>query len=156
MDRFLEGIITGIANGRRDIYNPTVFYGDVSEINAIITRLIQDHLSKHPIEKIVQISGEEFSHKVILSFVEHAYRDFGKQFENTDLLVFENVQIIAGRITAMEKFYGIFDKVYESGGQIVVTSTVPPAGIIGLDNRIRAQLEGGMIWKVRAHDFEGV
>ena len=141
-DPFLEGVIAGILNGRRDIYNPTVFYGDAFEMDEIISMLTQKYEAMHPQRNIVQISGEEFTHILILSIKDDTHLHFGKQFDNTDLLVFENVQEIAGKAATMQQFYGIFDKIYESGGQIVITSSEPPSRIHSLDDRIKTQLEG--------------
>ena len=151
-DPFLEGVVAGILNGRRDIYNPTVFYGDAFELDEIISMLTQKYEAMHPQRNIVQITGEEFAHILILCIKDGTHLDFGKQFDNTDLLVFEDVQEIAGKNATMQQFYGVFDKVYESGGQIVVTSSEPPSRIHTLDDRIKTQLEGGMICEVRAQD----
>ena len=114
--------------------------------------LTQKYEAMHPQRNIVQITGEEFTHILILSIKDDTHLDFGNQFDNTDLLVLENVQEIAGKKATMQHFYGVFDKVYESGGQIVVTSSEPPSMIHNLDDRIKTQLVGGMICEVRAQD----
>ena len=48
----------------------------------------------------------------------------------------------------MHQFYSIFDKVFESGGQIVIGSSVPPSVLLSLDDRVRTQLEAGIVCSV--------
>ncbi|MBQ9661527.1 MAG: hypothetical protein IJV40_00050 [Oscillospiraceae bacterium] len=90
-------------NGRRDIYNPTVFYGDAFEIEDIISMLTEKYQVMYPQRNIVQITGEEFTHILILCIKDGTHLDFRKQFDNTDFLVFENVQEIAGKNATMQR-----------------------------------------------------
>lgn len=48
----------------------------------------------------------------------------------------------------MKEFYGIFDKLWESGKQIVITGLTTPIKMACLEPRIRTQLEGGIIYNV--------
>ncbi len=150
MGHFIEGVVEGILDGNRAVYNPVLFYGDPSETGAVIARLIRDYRVMHPFRKVLQISGEEFFGKLVLSVKDGTSLDFGNQFDHTDLLVFENVDDIAGKTVTMQIFYGVFDKVYESGGQIVLTSSAPPVKLYLMEDRIRTQIEGGIICDVHA------
>ena len=155
MDRFLDGVISKTINGKRDVYNPALFYGESSGTKEIVDRLIRDYRAAHPSHKVIHISAEEFVRRFIRSIKDNTDLDFGKQFAYTNLLVFENVEEIAGKMATMQVFYGVFDKVYESGGQIVLTSSAPPSKIITLEDRVRTQLEGGIMCEVHAKDSEG-
>lgn len=155
MDGFLDGVIESIIDGKRDVYNPALLYGNTAAVEKIIARFIQDYQTRHPSHKVIHISGEEFARKLILSFQNGTNLDFGKQFDDADLLVFEDAEAIAGKAYAMQVFYGIIDTAYESGRQIVFTATEPPSKINALEDRIRTQLEGGIICEVRAKDLEG-
>ena len=48
----------------------------------------------------------------------------------------------------MQEFYGLFDRLWESGKQIVLTASVPPKEIAELEERIITQLESGIICNV--------
>ena len=60
----------------------------------------------------------------------------------------DRVEQMSGRQSAMIEFYEVFDHIFMQGGQIVLGGRVPPVEIAGLDDRIRTQLESGMICHV--------
>lgn len=145
MDRFLNGILIGILEEKKALYNPTVFYGPLSSTMTVAAQLEHEYRLRFPQRRIVHTCGKEFFRLLVQSHTDGTLSEFRKPFFPADLLIFEDIEDIAGKKVAMQEFYGIFDRVYESCGQIVITALCPPHEIPALEDRVRTQLSGGMI-----------
>ena len=82
---------------------------------------------------------------MIASIKEGEIELFRKAYRRCDLLIIDHVEIIAGRRATMEEFYELFDHVFVRGGRIVIAGSKTPAMMRDLDDRIKTQLEAGII-----------
>lgn len=66
----------------------------------------------------------------------------------------DDIQFLAGKISAQEEAFHTFNSVYESGHQIVLTADRPPMEMAQLDDRLRTRIEGGLMADVQPPDIE--
>lgn len=145
MNSLINGIIDGVVQGKKEVYNPVFFYGDPIFVHLAIDRLVRAYTREHPKDLIVHTNGVDFVSEWIYAIKEGTVDEFKKLFCRARLLVFENVELIAGKDATMYLFFSIFDAVYESGGTIVLGGTKPPSQIHKLQDRVRAQMEGSLL-----------
>jgi len=146
---------TAVAKTPGDAYNPLFLYGGVGVgkthlMHAIANRL----LAQKPHAKIVCCMGEEFLNDIIEAIQTKTARQFKQKYRSAQLLLVDDVQFIAGKLTAQEEFFHTFNAVYREGGQIVLTSDRSPAEIAKLEDRLRSRFEGGLIVDISLPDFE--
>ena len=54
---------------------------------------------------------------------------------------------------SMRLFFGLFDSVYEHGGQILIGSLFPPASLHNVTDRVYTQVSSGIVYCVDGEDF---
>lgn len=147
-DQLLSGIIAGILAGNRDLYNPAYFYGPVETVRDILYTIVCDYKELHPEAAALRVSGDAFVQEMITSIKVGTTDAFREKYRSCNLLAFEDVERISEMQSAMVEFYELFDHIFMNGYQILLGASVPPAELEGLDDRIRTQLESGMICHV--------
>ena len=79
---------------------------------------------------------------------------FKKKFRDLDLLLIDDVQIIAGKEKCQEEFFHTFNALCDSGKQIVLTSERPPKEINGLTDRLKTRFSMGVSVDIQTPDYE--
>ena len=135
-------------NRTTDIYNPVFLYGTPLNTIEAIEKLVEQYRNKHPQAIINHVLGEQFTISLVRAIKEDALEHYTKSLSACDPFIFEGAEHLGGKVMTMKEFYGIFDELWESGKQIVVTGSTPPIKMASLESRIRTQLEGGIIHNI--------
>ncbi|MBQ7596105.1 MAG: chromosomal replication initiator protein DnaA [Clostridia bacterium] len=156
-NKFAHAAALAVADKPGEFYNPLIIYGNsglgkTHLLNAIFHRIKR----VHPEMSIIYISGEEFTSELI-HYLAHAPNnmiDFHNKYRNTDVLLIDDIQFIAGKVSTQEEFFHTFNAIISAGNQIVLTSDVPPKEISTLDERLRSRFECGLITDIQPPDIE--
>ena len=71
-----------------------------------------------------------------------------------DMLLLDDVELLAGHPAAEELFVGILTELNRKGGQIVLASSKAPSEIPGLDHRLVERFSGGLIVDLATPEFD--
>jgi len=146
---------TAVAKTPGAAYNPLFFYGGVGVGKTHLMHAVANQLLREkPGAKIVYCMGEEFLNEIIEAIQTKTARQFKQKYRSADLLLVDDVQFIAGKLTAQEEFFHTFNAVHSDGGQIILTSDRAPEEISRLEDRLRSRFEGGLIVDISPPDFE--
>jgi chromosomal replication initiator protein len=139
-------------------YNPVFFY---SGVGLGKTHLIQavgnEILKKRQDTSVLYCTGESFTNELLDSIQSGSRKTtakFRKKFRETDVLLIDDIQFIAGREKTQEEFFNTFNELYLNKKQIVLTSDKPPREIQKLEDRLSSRFTGGMIADMQAPDFD--
>ena len=136
-------------------YNPLFIYGDSGLGKTHLLYAIANALrKKRPDARIVYVKGDDFTNELIASIRENRNAEFREKYRQTDILLMDDIQFIAGKIQTQEEFFHTFNTLYESGRQIVLTSDRPPKEMTQLEDRLRTRFEWGLMVDVEPPDYE--
>lgn len=137
------------------VYNPLFIYGGVGLGKTHLLQSIGNELiEKDFTKKILYLTSERFTDDLVDRIKTKNIRDFKKPYLETDLLIIDDIQFIAGKEKTQEEFFHIFNTLYQLNKQIVLSSDRPPKAIATLEERLRSRFEGGMIADVSRPDLE--
>ena len=154
-NRFAYAAAKAVAEETNKRFNPLFIYGDsglgkTHLLHAIRTVTRQ----RHPDAYIVLVRGEDFMNELISAIQTARNLEFREKYRSCDLLLVDDIQIIAGKQSTQEEFFHTFNALYEANKQIVFTSDRPPQEMLLLTDRLKSRFESGLIADIQAPDYE--
>ena len=79
---------------------------------------------------------------------------FHRHYRSADVLLVDDIQILAGKERMQEEFFHTFNELYDHQKQIVISSDTTPKSTPGLVERLRSRFEWGLMVDVQPPDLE--
>ncbi|CAN5172757.1 hypothetical protein BH09SUM1_BH09SUM1_22720 [soil metagenome] len=135
--------------------NPLFLYADVGLGKTHLLHAIANYLkAKRPDIRILYTSTEYFTSELIDAIQSNTVTQFRNKHQQSDVLLLDDVQFLAGKERAQEEFFHIFNLLYQKQRQIVVTSDRPPKDIEHLNMRLRSRFGQGVIVDIQTPDAD--
>jgi chromosomal replication initiator protein len=128
-------------------FNPLVIYGGTGMGKTHLLQAIAHFcLENETVRKIVYRTSEEFTREYI-EFVQknRDSRAFYQVYKDTDILLIDDIQFLAGKHSTQDEFFNIFSVLQSLNRQIVITSDRPPSEIKGLHTRLLSRFDTGLL-----------
>lgn len=131
--------------------NPLFIYGGVGLGKTHLLHSIGNYITKHlPSLKIVYMPTETLANEYFAALEKtssdkNAYRNFIDKYKNVDVLMFDDVQFLKKKIGLQDAIFHIFNTLYQSGKQIILSSDRPPKEIETIEDRLCSRFEGGLL-----------
>lgn len=137
------------------VYNPLFIYGPSGMGKThLITAIANEVRKNHPDLNVVYVTSETFGNDLISALNTNLISDFHEKYRNSDILLVDDIQFFAHKERMQEEFFHTFNKLYQEGKQIVITSDKPPKELVTLEERLRTRFESGLIADISAPDYE--
>jgi chromosomal replication initiator protein len=137
------------------IYNPLFIYGGVGLGKTHLLQSIGHTLyNQTPEVNIIYATAEYFTNQYVDMVKNNQAQEFKSAYIGADLLLIDDIQFIGGKEKTQEEFFHVFNTLYQTNKQIVLTSDRTPKSIAMLEERLRSRFEGGMIADVARPDIE--
>ena len=154
-NKFAHAACVAVANNPATNYNPLFIYGNsglgkTHLLYATINRMKQNN----PNIKIIYTKGEDFTNQMISCLANKTMEDFRDKYRTCDVLLIDDIQFIAGKISTQEEFFHTFNALFEERKQIILTSDRPPRDIKTLEDRLKSRFEWGLIADIEPPDLE--
>ena len=154
-NKFAHAACVAVANMPAKNYNPLFIYGPSGIGKTHLLYAITNHLrQKNPNIKVIYIKGEDFTNQMIESLSRQAMHEFREKYRDCDVLLIDDIQFIAGKISTQEEFFHTFNALYEGRKQIILTSDRQPREIKTLEDRLKTRFEWGLIADIQVPDLE--
>ncbi len=154
-NKFAHAASMAVATHEVSSYNPLFIYGDSGLGKSHLLFAIKNEVKKRRPETVVTyVKSEEFTNELISSITNQSMPEFREKYRQSDYLLVDDIQFIAGKVQTQEEFFHTFNALYESGKQIVLTSDRPPKEIKTLEDRLRTRFESGLLADIQPADFE--
>ncbi len=154
-NKFAHAACTAVAQKPAEEYNPLFIYGPsgVGKTH-LICAVVNEIKRKKPDTKVIYINGEDFTNQLIESIAKSDTIKFHNKFRTCDVLLIDDIQFIAGKISTQEEFFHTFNALYQEQKQIILTSDRPPKDIATLEDRLRTRFEWGLLADIQQPDLE--
>lgn len=154
-NQFAHAACKAVATQPGDHYNPLFIYGGVGLGKThLVTAVGHQVRHNHAQARIAYLSAEAFMTDLISSLRRDRMGDFKERFRRVDLLILDDVQLLAGRERTQEEFFHTFNTLYDQRRQIILTSDKVPKDIPDLEERLRNRFEWGLIADIQSPDIE--
>ena len=154
-NQFAHAAARSVAKSPSRSYTPLFIYGGVGMgmthlMHAIGTELLEQYSSM----RIVYTSSERFMNEMINCIKSDRMPAFHRYYRSADVLLIDDVHILAGKERTQEEFFHTFNELYEHEKQIVVSSDSTPKSTPGLVERLRSRFEWGLMVDIQPPDLE--
>ncbi len=154
-NKFAHAACTAVAEHPATSYNPLFIYGPSGIGKTHLLYAITNKV-KHdkPDVKIIYVKGEDFTNQFIEALSQGKNVEFRSKYRSCDMLLIDDIQFIAGKVSMQEEFFNTFNTLYEEHKQIILTSDRPPREMKTLEDRLKTRFEWGLLADVQPPDLE--
>jgi chromosomal replication initiator protein len=154
-NQFAHAAAKAVATVPSKTYNPLFIYGGVGMGKTHLMHAIGTSLHDHYAGmKIVFTSSERFMNEMINCIRLDRMQMFRMHYRSADVLLIDDIQILAGKERTQEEFFHTFNDLFEHQKQIIVSSDSVPKQTSGLVERLRSRFEWGLMVDVQPPDLE--
>ena len=154
-NRFAYAAAMAVAEEQTKNYNPLFIYGDSGLGKTHLLYAIKNELRRrHPTYSIALARGADFMNELVSAIQTGKNMEFREKYRKADVLLIDDIQIIAGKASTEEEVFQTFNTLHEAGKQIVFTSDRPPSEMTLLADRLKTRFESGLLADIQAPDFE--
>lgn len=155
-NQFAYAACQAVAEKKARNYNPLFIYGGVGLGKTHLLCAIGNalHLA-NPKLRIICIQAETFMNEMILAIRNESMDQFRKLYrKECDVLLMDDVEIIAGKERTQEEFFYTFNDLHSVGKKIIFTSDKYPKEMTTLEERLRSRFEAGILVDIQPPEFE--
>jgi chromosomal replication initiator protein len=154
-NQFAHAAAKAVASVPSRTYNPLFIYGGAGMGKTHLMHAIGRELNtRYTKIKVVYTSSERFMNEMINCIKLDRMQTFHTYYRSADVLLVDDIQILANKERTQEEFFHTFNELYEHQKQIVISSDSPPKSVTGLVDRLRSRFESGLMVDVQPPDLE--
>ncbi len=126
-------------------YNPFIIYGG-SGLGKTHLMQAAGHLAKerNPNIKMLYVPLMDFVKNITSSLRHNTIEDIKTYYQSADLLLVDDIHLIAGKEKSQEEFFHIFNFLFSTKKQIIFTCDQPPKNIRTLEERLKTRFSQGL------------
>src|SRR6266404_411016 len=154
-NNFAYAAALAVAQSPGKSYNPLFLYGGVGLGKTHLLHAIGQHVSgNRKGARVAYVSSEKFTNEYIDGIQNNQLVRFRKKYRQTDVLLIDDIQFLAGKERIQEEFFHTFNALHEGHKQIVLTCDRPASEIQNLEHRLVSRFEWGLVTDLQPPDVE--
>ena len=154
-NNFAHAAASAVAQAPGKSYNPLFLYGGVGLGKTHLLHAIGQHVAtQRKTARVAYVSSEKFTNEYIQAIQDNQIGKFRKKYRQTDVLLIDDIQFLAGKERIQEEFFHTFNALHEAHKQIVLTCDRPANEIQNLEQRLVSRFEWGLVTDLQPPDIE--
>lgn len=154
-NRLAHAACTAVTVEPGNRYNPLFIYGSVGLGKTHLLQGIGNGIKKRNRDALViYVPAETFGNDYVAAIKSRKIDYFNNRYRKVDVLIIDDIQFFAGKDGIQEAFFHVFNTLYESGKQVVLSSDCPPKELDDIDKRLTSRFEMGMVADIQFPNFE--
>jgi chromosomal replication initiator protein len=154
-NNFAHAAALAVAQSPGKSYNPLFLYGGVGLGKTHLLHAIGHHVARHSQQACVAyVTCEQFTNDYIDGIQNNQLARFRKKYRQSDVLLIDDVQFLAGKERIQEEFFHTFNALHEARKQIVLTCDRPASELQNLEQRLVSRFEWGLVTDLQPPDEE--
>ncbi|MCU0786992.1 MAG: chromosomal replication initiator protein DnaA [Verrucomicrobia bacterium] len=154
-NEFAHAASIAVAQSPGKSYNPLFLYGGVGLGKTHLLHAVGQHVVQNKKgARVAYVSSEKFTNEYIDALQNNQLAKFRKRYRQTDVLLIDDIQFLAGKERIQEEFFHTFNALHEAHKQIVLTCDRPASEISNLEHRLVSRFEWGLVTDLQPPDVE--
>jgi chromosomal replication initiator protein len=154
-NNFSYAAALAVAQAPGKSYNPLFLYGGVGLGKTHLLHAIGQHVfNSRKGARVAYVSSEKFTNEYIDAIQNNLLVKFRRKYRQTDVLLIDDIQFLAGKERIQEEFFHTFNALHECHKQIVLTCDRPASEIQNLEHRLVSRFEWGLVTDLQPPDIE--
>jgi len=154
-NNFAYAAALAVAQAPAKAYNPLFLYSGVGLGKTHLLHAIGQHVvANRRGARVAYVSSERFTNEYIDGIQNNQLVRFRKRYRQTDVLLIDDIQFLAGKERIQEEFFHTFNALHEGHKQIVLTCDRPASEIQNLEHRLMSRFEWGLVADLQPPDVE--
>lgn len=163
-DNFVEGKSNQLAravaqkvalNPGEETSNPLYLYGGTGLGKTHLLHAIGNGiLSRNPNARVLYIHANSFMQQMVNAMRDNKMDDFKRFYRSLDALLVDDIQFFAEKEKTQEEFFFIFNRLFETGRQIILTSDRYPKEIEKIEERLKSRFGWGLTTAIEPPELE--
>ena len=152
---FAHAAAMAVAQQPGKAYNPLFLYGGTGLGKTHLLHAVGQHVAANKKgAKVSYVSSEKFTNDYIAAIQDNQLVKFRKKYRQTEVLLIDDIQFLAGKERIQEEFFHTFNALHEAHKQIVLTCDRPASEIQNLEHRLVSRFEWGLVTDLQPPDVE--
>jgi chromosomal replication initiator protein len=154
-NNFAHAAAHAVAKEPGKSYNPLFLYGGVGLGKTHLLHAIGQYVvGSRKGARVAYVSSEKFTNDYIDAIQNNQIARFRKKYRQTEVLLIDDIQFLAGKERIQEEFFHTFNALHEAHKQIVMTCDRPAGEIQNLEQRLVSRFEWGLVTDLQPPDIE--
>jgi len=163
-ENFIEGECNRLARSAgltlakkpgQNAFNPLFLYSEPGMGKTHLAQAIGIEIKKQHKDKVVLfVDANLFSSQYINPVKNNETQDFLHFYKMVDVLILDDVQLMAGKAKTQEHFFMVFNHLHQSQKQLILTSDKPSVEIVGFEQRLLSRFKWGLSAEITKPDYE--
>jgi chromosomal replication initiator protein len=154
-NRFAHAASQGVSESPGKNYNPFFLHGSNGLGKThLLQSLCYSLLERSNQTRILYLSCETFVNHFIAALEDGNLTKFRHKYRNVDVLVVDDIHLLANKERTQEEFFHTFNTLYNAGKQIVLSSDSSPKEIPSLQERLVSRFKWGLVTEIEPPCYE--
>ncbi|MDR1511721.1 MAG: chromosomal replication initiator protein DnaA [Endomicrobium sp.] len=154
-NRFAHGCCEAVAKNPGKQFNPLFLYSGVGLGKTHLLHAIGNFIKQSTSNlKVLYVTCEKFVTEFIESIRFDKISIFKDKYRSLDCLLIDDIQFLVGKESSQEEFFHMFNNLFNSKKQVVISSDRPPKELEGAEERLISRFEWGIIADIQPPDLE--
>ncbi|MBS2126264.1 chromosomal replication initiator protein DnaA ['Fragaria x ananassa' phyllody phytoplasma] len=152
-NKFAFNIAKKIIKENKISINPFYIFGKTGTGKTHLIQGIGNYIIEKQTKKVIYVKADDFIEEFTNQLRKAKIEDFNEKYRDIDVLLVDDIQIMAGATRTQMEFFKLFDYLYLNQKQIIITSDKPASELKNIMNRLISRFEAGLLVDIQKPDF---